>query len=140
MLQEPDSMEELVYFTRRVIEPKGKVVAWVFREKCPKCKKALMGKPQEDGKIKIRAKEYVCSECGYKEGKYEYENKLTCNIKYTCPYCLFEGEIQVPFKRRTYQGVPAIVFECSKCKGKIAITKKMKDPKEKGSSAGFDDD
>ncbi|MBD3303717.1 hypothetical protein GF343_01105, partial [Candidatus Woesearchaeota archaeon] len=83
VLRLPDSMEECVYFTRRNID-KGKVVAWVFKEKCPKCGKALMGKPKDEktGKVKIRAKEYVCPECGYTAEKGEYEDTLTVNIQY----------------------------------------------------------
>ena len=37
-MKEPDSMEECIYFTNRNIG-KGKIKAWVFKEKCPKCKK-----------------------------------------------------------------------------------------------------
>lgn len=132
-LKRPESMEECVYFTRRSVDS-GKVMAWVFREKCPECKKALMGKPRDEktGDVKIRAKEYVCPECGYRVDKKEYEEGLLCNIAYTCPKCKHEGETQVPFKRRTFKGVPAIVFECESCNEKIGITKKMKEAKKKG--------
>lgn len=123
-------MEECVYFTRRKVDS-GRVVAWVFREECPKCGKALMGKPVgKDGKVKVRAKEYVCPECGHTVEKQQYEDTLTCNIQYTCPHCKHEGETQVPFKRKTFQGVKAIVFKCEGCNEKIPITKKMKEKKD----------
>ncbi len=137
MVKEPTSMNELVYFTNRKIGD-GNVVAWVYRKECPKCGKALMGKPKDEktGKTKIRAKEYICPECGYKVDKEKYEETLTCEIKYTCPKCKHQGEIEVPFKRKKIQifdekkqkkvAVKAIIFECENCGEKIAITKKMK--------------
>jgi len=132
MLVEPKSTEECVYFTNRPIDIKGKVKCWVYREKCPKCKKGLMGKPRDSkGKIKIRANEYVCPECGYKVEKQEYEDTLTASIKYTCPKCEYNGEIEIPFKRKKFQGVESLKFECQKCKNPILITKKMKEIKSK---------
>ena len=85
-MKEPTSMEECIYFTNRNINS-GKVKAWVFKEKCPKCGLGLMGKPVEKGKVKIRATEYVCPECGYKEEKTEHEESLTLEAKYKCPKC-----------------------------------------------------
>lgn len=139
-LKQPESMDECIYFTRRTIDS-GKAMTWVFKEKCPKCKKALMTKPVDEktGKVKIRATEYVCSECGHKEEKKAYEEKLTANIAYTCPKCKNVGEIQVPYIRKSYLGVKAIVFNCQKCNEKIGITKKMKVPKKKGEPV-LDDD
>ena len=103
-LVEPKSMDECVYFTNRVLD-KGKIRCWVFKEKCPKCGKSLMGKPRDPktGKIQIRAKEYKCPECNYTLPEQEYEDTLTANIQYTCPYCSHDGEIQVPFKRKKIQ-------------------------------------
>ncbi len=136
-LKEPSSMDELVYFTNRKVG-NGNVMAWVYRKECPKCGKALMGKLKDEktGKPKIRATEYVCPECNYTVGKQEYEDTLTCEIKYTCPKCSYEGEAEVPFIRKKTQvfdeekqkkvSVDAVVFNCSKCNDKIAITKKMK--------------
>ncbi|MEM3127266.1 MAG: hypothetical protein QW331_04340 [Candidatus Woesearchaeota archaeon] len=134
-LREPESMDECVYHTIRKTGD-ASIRAWVFREKCPKCKKALMGKYDEKGNVKIRQKEYRCLECGYVEGKDSYENKLMCNIQYQCGKCKNEGEMQVPFKRKKVKRfdeeegrekmVDAVVFECQKCKEKIYITKKMK--------------
>ncbi len=126
-LRMPENMDEVVYFTRRVAD-NARILAWVFKEKCPKCHKALMGKPVgENGKVKIRATAYECPDCGHSVGKKEYEETLTCNIEYTCPACSFKGEAQIPFKRKKFKGVDALVFECSKCKAKIPITKKMKE-------------
>jgi len=137
MLKQPESMEECVYFTRREISDKGHVMAWVFRQECPKCHKGIMGKPKDSkGKVMIRAKEYVCPECGYTVDKDEYEETLTANIKYTCPHCGFEGEAQIPFKRKKIQmldeesgkkkAVDALRIQCEKCGKNIDITKKMK--------------
>lgn len=127
-MREPESMDELIYFTQREIG-KGNVKAWVFREVCPKCKKGLMGKPVDakTGKVKIRAKEYVCPKCGFTIEKKAYEETLMCSVKYTCPECGNKGEAEVPFKRKKFQGMDAIVFQCSKCGAKIPITKKMKE-------------
>lgn len=137
-LKEPESMNECVYFTNRFLNNEGYTKTWVFRELCPKCQKSLMGKPKDKktGRAKIRAEEYECPSCGYKENKEEYEDKLTANIKYKCPYCKNEDEIQVPFKRgkvrrfneekQKKETVEALVFDCSKCKKRIEVTKKMK--------------
>ena len=131
-LRFPESMSECVYFTRRSIG-NGKAVAWVFREECPSCKKALMSKPKDEktGKAKIRASEYICPECNHSVEKAEYEDTLTCNIQYTCPECQNAGEVQVPYKRKSYKGAKSVLFNCEKCDAKIAITKKMKALKEK---------
>lgn len=135
-LKEPESMQECIYFTNREL-PNGHVKCWVLKEKCPKCKKAFMGKPIGDkGKVKIRATEYCCPECGHAVPKQEYEDTLTASIKYKCPYCGYEDETQVPYKRKKIKifdeedqkerAAEAIQFECSKCKKKINITKKLK--------------
>ena len=129
-LKQPKSMDELVYFTKRNIDD-GYVKAWVFREVCPKCGKALMGKPKDkNGKVKVRAAIYECPECGYTVPKKEYEESLKVNISYTCPKCKFEGETQIPFKRKKVKGVDALVFYCEKCNEKILIKKKMKELKK----------
>ena len=134
-LRFPESMDECFYFTRRAFG-NGKAVAWVFREECPKCHDAMMGKPIVKGKVKIRAKEYVCPKCNYTVEKQEYEDTLTCNIQYKCSECSNEAEIQVPFIRKRVQllnektgkkkAADAIVFNCGKCDEKILVTKKMK--------------
>ena len=136
-LEEPKSMDECVYFTNRA-DGKGKIKAWVLKEKCPKCGKALMGKPKDPktGKAKIRATEYVCEECGHNVPKQEYEDGLTINIKYTCGKCNHIDEISVPYKRKRVQrideetgkkkAIETIRFECSKCGEVMDVTKKMK--------------
>lgn len=131
----PQSMDEVVYFTNRKFEPKGSAKAWAFRLICPQCKKGTMGKPVEKGKVKIRATEYICPYCSYTEQKAEHEAKLTLSVIYTCPSCENNGEIEIPFKRKSFDGVPAFVFQCQKCSEKIGITKKMKNPKKKGAVA-----
>lgn len=128
-MKEPESMEELIYFTNRTLG-EGHIKAWVFKQTCEKCGKALMGKPVEKGKVKIRAKEYVCPECGNVEEKAEHEAKAVVSVKYTCPFCKHEDEIEIPFKRKKFQGVDAFVFECQSCGEKIPISKKMKEIKK----------
>ncbi len=129
--REPESMDEVVYFTNRLLENNGRVKAWAYRLDCPECRGAKMGKPVEKGKIKRRAKEYVCPECGFKEEGKEHEKRLVVEVVYTCPHCSHEGEATTEYKRKTFQGVPAYVFKCGGCAGKIGITKKMKKKKEK---------
>ena len=126
-LKELQSMDECVYFTSRAVD-KGYVKCWAFKEDCPKCKNAKMGKPKDEktGGVKIRAKEYICPSCKYTVEKGEYEDTLTANVSYTCPHCKAKGETTIPFKRKSFEGVKALVFLCDKCKGKIPITKKMK--------------
>lgn len=137
-LIQPESMEECLYFTRRTIGENGSLFAWVYKQDCPECGKAKMGKPVDPktGKAKIRAKEYVCPECDYTEEKKEHEEKCKLNIIYQCPKCSFEGETSIPFKRKRVQlfnektqkkkAADAFVFNCEKCDEKILITKKMK--------------
>jgi len=129
-MREPESMDECIYFTNRTLENDGRVRAWVYKVDCPKCGKAKMGKPVEKGKVKIRATEYVCPECGHSEEKTEHEEKLTVEIIYKCPYCGHEGEATTIYKRKSFNGVPSYVFACDSCGKKIGITKKMKKPKK----------
>lgn len=131
VLEVPESMDDCLYFTNRSLEPEGNILAWVYKKLCPKCKKAKMGKPIEKGKIKIRAKEYVCPSCNYIEEKAVHENSLTMEATYTCPSCRKEGEGTTIYKRKSFQGVQAFIIECEHCQEKIAITKKMKKPKKK---------
>jgi len=129
MVTEPQSMDGLVYFTNRKIG-NGNIKAWVYRKDCPKCHKAKMGKPVVKGKVKTRADEYVCPECGYKEQKKSHEDSLMMEIKYTCPYCGNKGEATTEYKRKSFEGVEAYVFTCGKCGKKIGVTKKMKATKK----------
>lgn len=137
-LKFPNSMAECLYFTNRTIGDKmnGKAICWVLKQLCPKCKKALMGKPKDakTGKVAIRAKEYVCPSCGYTAEKVAYEETLTASVQYTCPDCSSEGETQAPFKRKSIDGVKTLRVQCQKCSGNIDITKKMKAPKKKGAA------
>ena len=131
-IKEPESMEDLIYFTNRTLEEgKGKIKAWVYKKLCPQCKKAKMGKPIEDGKVKIRAKEYKCPECNFTEEKVAHEESLNLDAKYLCPSCGKEGEGTAPYKRKNFMGVKAYVVECSNCKAKLPVTKKMKAVKKK---------
>lgn len=129
----PTSMDQLLYHSNRTIEldgKPGKVRGWVYKVDCPECGKAKMGKPVEKGKVKIRATEYVCPECGHTEEKKEHEDKLTLEAVYTCPFCGKEGEATTEYKLKSWRGVKAYVILCEHCKGKIGVTKKMKEPKK----------
>ncbi len=126
MVKEPDSMDELIYFTNRTLDNNGKIKAWVYKAECTKCHKARMGKPVEKGKVKIRAGEYVCPECGHSEPKDVHEKGLVVEIIYTCPFCGHIGEATTEYRRRNFNGVPSYVFTCDGCGKKIGITRKMK--------------
>ncbi len=128
-LQLPDSMDELIYWTSRVIGS-GTVKVWVRKQKCSKCKKADMSKPIEKGKVKIRAKEYVCPNCHYAVEKKEYEESLIAEAIYTCPSCGKSGEYTGLFKRKSIKGVQTFSFPCSYCMVPIDVTKKMKEKKK----------
>lgn len=129
-LKKPESMEECVYFTNRIMG-EGRAMAWVFRKECPKCK-GIMGKPRKkNGKIDKKADHYVCYSCGYSEGNQQVEDSLTINIDYKCPHCGNEGETTTEYKRRSFEGIQSYVFECQKCHKKIGLTKKLKEPKKK---------
>ncbi len=128
----PTDMEELIYFTRRKIND-GRAIAWVEKQTCTKCNKGLMEKPRDPktGKPKIRATIYTCNNCGFEEEKKLHEEKLFAKVIYTCPHCSEKGEQEVPFKRKTIQGVQTLRIKCHACSGNIDITKKMKVPKKK---------
>lgn len=133
-------MEELFYWTNRVMD-KGKVACWVYRQDCPKCKKAQMGKPQRDnGAVMIRAKEFTCPSCSYTVPKEEYEATLEAQVDLTCPSCEKHSELVVPFKRKNILGVLTLRVQCPSCKGNVDITKKMKAPKKKKSKAAAEDE
>ncbi len=141
-LKQPESMDECVYFTQRSLDGgKGSVKVWVFKQACPKCKKAIMGKPRDKkGKVKTRANEYACPSCGYTVEKKAYEESLTANAEYKCPSCGGSGESQIQFKRKNIKGIPTLLFQCAKCHANIDVTKKMKEKKGKGKAEGFEDD
>lgn len=133
MVTEPESMEALIYFTNRTLGDNGKIKCWVYRQDCPACGKAKMGKPLDEktGKPKIRAKEYVCPECNNTVEKAEHEATLTTEAKYVCPECGKEGEATTQFKRKKIDGVDTLRFNCQHCGANLDVTKKMKEKKEK---------
>ena len=118
-------MEECLYFTNRSVG-EGTILAWVYRKQCPKCRKASMGKPVAKGKVQMRAKEYACPACGYREEKTVHEESLQIQAHYTCPKCKKEGESTTEYKRKNYQGIPSFILTCIHCGTKIPLTKKMK--------------
>ena len=138
--KQPTSMDELVYFSRRTLEPKGRAVAWAHKKPCSECKNGLMGKPVEKGKVKVRATEYVCPSCGYSEQKAAHEKGLVVCVEYDCPRCDHHAISTAPYVMKTYQGVKARVVACDACGEKIAITKKMKEPKKGKKAPVMDDD
>ena len=129
-LKEPESMDELFYFTRRTLENGGWIRAWVYRPEAPSGK-GLLSKPVDEktGRPKVRSTVYVDDE-GNEYPCKEINKDLKLEIKYKSPHTQKEGETTVPFVRKTYMGVKAFVFEDQEG-NKIAITKKMKEPKKK---------
>jgi len=120
--QVPESMEECLYFTNR-----DQVIAWVYRQECPQCHKAKMGKPiNKQGVVKIKAKEYQCPLCRYTEDKETHEARMHIEAIYTCPKCGKKGETTAEYKRKNYQGIPSFIIICKSCGEKIPLTKKLK--------------
>jgi len=136
-LTPPKSMSEVYYHTFRVYPDGGKVRAWAYKLKCPECKEGILGKElnEKTGKVKIRSKKYVCSNCDFTCEQSDIEKLTKLEAIYTCPHCMKEGESTAPFKRKTYKGVLSYVVICEHCGEKIGITKKMKEPKTKKSKA-----
>ncbi|MBS3098395.1 hypothetical protein J4209_06395 [Candidatus Woesearchaeota archaeon] len=135
-LKEPSSMDECIYFTNRTLGEKGKIMAWVYRPLCPKCKKGKLGKPiKKNGKPDKKAEYYECPECKYQIPIGEADKLLKVEVKYTCPYCGNVGEATTEYQRKNFEGVPAYIFVCEKCGKKIGITKKMKEGKKKEEDA-----
>lgn len=126
----PESMDDCLYFTNRTLENNGWVKAWVRRPPAPSGK-GLLGKPKDSktGRPKLRSTFYVDDE-GNEYDMQEINKQLFVEILYKSPYTGEEGEAKVPYKRKTWQGVPAFVFEDS-AGNKIGITKKLKSPKAK---------
>lgn len=129
----PKSMKEVYYHTYRKFPEGGQVRAWAYKTECPSCHKGKLSKPVDSktGKVKIRSKEVECNNCGYTTSKEEAEQSAELEAIYTCPSCGKEGESTAPYKRKTYQGVPAYIVVCEHCGHKIALTKKLKEPKKK---------
>ena len=114
-------MDECLYFTNR-----GDILAWVYRKDCPKCKKAKMGKPVVNGKVKNRADIYECPACKYMEEKIAHEDNLMLEATYTCPKCQKSGESTGQYKRKAYKGVSSYIVTCQHCGEVIPLTKKLK--------------
>ena len=130
-LKKPESMEECIYFTNRIIGS-GRAMAWVFRKECPKCGKDVLRKPlSKSGKPDKKSPVYACRSCHYEEKNEDVENSLVVNIEYKCPYCGNDGGASSKYERKSFEGVPSYIFECQKCKKKIGITKKLKEGKKK---------
>ena len=112
-LRKPESVDECIYFTQRSLDGgKGSIMVWVFRQTCPKCKKAVMGKPRVNGKVKTRASQYVCPSCGHIVEKQAYEDSLVACAEYKCPNCGNSGDAQTQYKRRNIEGVKTLRFAC----------------------------
>ena len=140
-LKKPASMEECLYFTNRSIV-EGFATAWAYRPDCPKCKKPTMGKPiKKNGKVDKKADYFECRVCKHNMSNEEVDSLAKLEVQYKCPHCGNEGEATTEYKRKTFEGVPSFVFECSKCHKKIGITKKMKKSKKnKEADAAGDDE
>ena len=129
----PESMDELLYFTNRKLPDGTKIIAYVERKTCPKCKKAPMGKPinEKTGNPKTRSPIYTCPECGYEEKKTAHEESCELQIQYTNPQGTQLKKATSPYKRRTWKGMKAFVFENEFLGEKYGITKRLKTKKEK---------
>lgn len=131
-LEKPNSVEECIYFTNRIIGD-GRATAWVFRKECPKCKKDELRKPStKSGKPDKKSPIFVCKSCRYEEKNEDVEKDLIINVEYKCPHCGNESETTAEYKRKSFEGVQSYVFECGKCSKKIGLTKKLKETKKKG--------
>ena len=130
-LKKPDSMDECLYFTNRIMG-EGYATAWVYRKMCPKCKKDRLGKPlKKNGKTDKKAPYYDCKKCGYQENNDEVEKNLDLEIEYKCQHCGNEGMTTSKYERKTFEGIPSYVFSCEKCNKTIGLTKKMKERKKR---------
>ncbi len=128
----PEHMDDLLYFTNRKLSDGTKILAYVHKKSCPECDNALMGKPinPKTKKIQIRAKEYVCPNCGYEEEKLTHENTLQLEIQYTNPQQTEKKTTHTAYKRKTYKGIPSFVFLNEFTQEKCAITKRLKAKKD----------
>ena len=129
----PKSMSEVSYHTIRVYPEGGKIRAWAYKKTCPECNEGKLSKPinEKTGRFKIRSTELVCDKCKFECSKEEAEGGVLLEAIYTCPFCMKEGESTAPYKRKSFKGVQSYIVECEHCGEKIAITKKMKEPKPK---------
>lgn len=126
MIKHPESMDECVYFTRRALDD-GHIMAWVFRVDCSECDEGKMVKPlTKTGKPDKKSPIYVCNKCDYEQKNEDVEELFQVNVEYTCPHCKYKGLTSTDYKRRTFKGVKAFVFNCQECAEKIPITKKLK--------------
>lgn len=107
--EEPKSVNEVLYFTRRPIKSrsgeKGFLFMWVPRVECPKCKNGLLKKPKK------RAKHYECEKCG---NEVEDLGEVMAYVKYTCPYCKNELKIKQIWKK-------PFSFKCVECEKVIKV-------------------
>ena len=141
MFDEPQSMNEVLYYTNRSLgeNADGSIICWVRKQLCPKCKKELMGKPRDSkGKVKMRSPLYECPSCHFTAEKKPYEESLTAQVNYTCPSCKKKGSSETQFKRKNIEGIPTLRFLCEHCKANLDVTKKMK--AKKGEDGAGDDD
>lgn len=129
----PETMDELLYFTNRRLPDGTKILAVVERKDCPECGKEKMGKPinEKTGKVKTRAKEYVCPNCGHEEPKKAHEESLELDIQYTNSEQTEVKRTKTPYKRRTWKGMKSFVFENEFTGERMGITKRLKTKKKK---------
>ncbi len=132
----PTSMEDLLYFSNRKMPDGVRIIAWVDKLTCEKCKKALMGKPinEKTGKVKIRAAVFVCPECEHEEPKTAHTKKLVMQIRYTDETGKNWKSAQTAYTLKTWKGMKAYVFQNEFTGEKMGVTKRLKmkgDPDEK---------
>ena len=130
----PESTNECFYFTNRILENDGSIIAWVYKPKCPECGKGIMGKPinEKTGKVKSRAKIYVCSECNHEVDKDEFDKTLSVEIQYTCPHCGEEGKVHGNWDKPAKKSASTVLkFRCEKCSNLVRVSRMKKKKKKK---------
>ncbi len=110
-MEVPRDIRLLLYHTQRPLgeDESGFCHLWVLRPKCG-CGGLLFKKRGH--------KEFTCEKCG--KAVVINESDLIANIHYSCPYCKFEGDLQLSWKRNK-TGKKAFKFKCADCSKEVSI-------------------
>ena len=76
----PKGVDDCVYFTNRTFD-NGRVLAWVLKKECKKCKSGFMIKPLKKGKPDKKSLFYVCANCNNQEENSKVEADLILNVE-----------------------------------------------------------
>ena len=124
MEEKPKDINELDFFTRQLLEPKGFAFMWVYKPLCPDCNKSRLKK------LKKRDKFYACESCNKTFEKPEYNSLLKYNIEYTCPKCSKKGEASGDWIKPTSKKSAVMQkFTCSSCGEKLKVARISKKKK-----------